>query len=458
MNWVRRIVAGIVSSASLFLALGFADAAATEVTEEFEFIGTPQTWTVPSGVTSATFILWGASGGSGSGVSFAPNAPGGKGARLEATLPVVPGEKYLLYVGGAAPGGGIEAGGYNGGGGGSYSGNVHDLGGGGGGASDIRISASLTDRLLVAGGGGGGGGNGAGDGPSSGGGAPGGAGGDSGSPGEDGLDERDGIGLGGGGGGAGTASTGGTGGAAGAGSFGMFDGSPGIPGEFGLGGHLPDSGISRSASGGGGGGGYYGGGSGGISGENRTTGFSGGGGGGGGGSSYAAPQATDVDLNDGANAGNGRILISYELPADEPDPAPVEPAEPAEPGEPLDPPEVADGDPAPRVLGLAVRPRRVTAKGHRLGRRSGPALVKIRLSEDSKVRFRLRRNPALPRHRWRQTVFATYIALPKGASAVRLSRIMRRPLRPGKYFVEAIATDRAGQRSTRRLTVFRVLR
>lgn len=89
-------------------------------------------------------------------------APGGRGARLTADVPVPSGQTTLYVevggVGNYSPGAPSTAGGFDGGGGGAD---------GGGGASDVRIvscasscprggsSASLASRLAVAGGGGG---------------------------------------------------------------------------------------------------------------------------------------------------------------------------------------------------------------------------------------------------------------------------------------------------------------
>jgi hypothetical protein len=172
------------------------------------FQGASQTWTVPGGVSSATFDVQGAQGGPGK------NPAGGGGGRAVATLAVTPGTVVNVFVGGA---GGNGYGGFNGGGG------IETLdAGGGGGASDIRIGGTaLTDRMVIAGGGGGGGAGGA---DSSGGGG-GGLTGDNGS---------------------GPGAQGGTGG--------NQDGSSGS-GTLGTGG-------SGTGGGGGGGGGYYGGGGG----------------------------------------------------------------------------------------------------------------------------------------------------------------------------------------------------
>ena len=96
-------------------------------TVTFNVTGGVQTWTVPGGVTSATFDLWGAQGGSSfprtqSGTGA---APGGQGAHVEATLPVAGGTNLEIRVGGMgisgsqwAQGGPYNGnGGFNGGGG-----------------------------------------------------------------------------------------------------------------------------------------------------------------------------------------------------------------------------------------------------------------------------------------------------------------------------------------------------
>ncbi len=120
-------------------------AQATTVT--FNWTGVAQTWTVPDGVTKATFDLYGAEGG-----LVERKSSGGKGGRATATIPVTGGSSVQVTVGGQGQSDGNPAyGGFNGGGDGH-------LGGGGGGASDIRIGGTdLANRVLVAGGGGGGG-------------------------------------------------------------------------------------------------------------------------------------------------------------------------------------------------------------------------------------------------------------------------------------------------------------
>ena len=163
------LLCGLTLAAAQFFSpagVGIAQAATTTCTPNgatqnctvtFSASGAPETWTVPAGVTSATFDLYGAQGGG-----------GGLGGRVTATLAVTPGASYQVRVGVWGYSIPLPRG-YNGGGAA-----VNRYGGG---AADVRSGAfGLADRLLVAGGGGGGGFN-------NGGGGSGGAGGNAGSTG-----------------------------------------------------------------------------------------------------------------------------------------------------------------------------------------------------------------------------------------------------------------------------------
>ncbi len=221
-------------------------------TATFNFTNGAETWTVPSGVTGATFDLYGAQG-----EDYCCGVTGGRGGRVTATLNVTAGSTYQILVGGSgnSSDAGVNSSGFNGGGSGSNR---------GGGASDVRTGAfALADRILVAGGGGSAGSAGSTTGSGGAGGYPnGGNGGNT----ENGL-----------GGGGGTQ----TGGGATAGSLGQ-----GGAGTF------PS---------GNGGGGYYGGGGG-------TNDASTDGAGGGGGSSYGPTGAT---YQNGVRTGNGLVVITY---------------------------------------------------------------------------------------------------------------------------------------------------
>jgi prepilin-type N-terminal cleavage/methylation domain-containing protein len=252
------------------------------VIASFDYIGSPYTLTVPSGVSSVTIEAWGAQGG----------GNGGNGGYTKGSLSVTSGSPLYIYVGGAGsntPDGDTPgAGGYNGGGTGGVGGWAEwttYAGGGGGGASDVRYSGNTitpTDyRKVVAGGGGGGGG----------------------------YDTNVALQvLGGYGGGAsgGTGAQGYNGGGAG-----------GIGGAAASGYSKGDGQTCTINAEGGGGGGYYGGSCGGF-----TAGK--GGGGGGGGSGWIGGGAATITLTAGnasiptaaggiqtGNVGNGYIRITY---------------------------------------------------------------------------------------------------------------------------------------------------
>jgi hypothetical protein len=286
-------------------------------TDTVPYTGAAVTWTVPTGVTTATFTLDGAAGG-----SDLNDAAGGAGAEVTATGNVTSGDEYRIRVGGAGGAGDIldginnpsvggygyiggfssdpyaSNGGYNGGGSGGFGSRYADSGGGagngggGGGASDVYLGST---PIAVAGGGGGVGGNG--------------------------------FGFGGGGGGvAGVAGTAGGGGIAGFDEG--FGGVAGIAGSSGVAGdgHAGSTGADEygSGGGGGGGGGYAGGGGGGAgSGLDAYLGGSqgigdpipgGGGGGGGGGASYVAPSWTRGAADGTWTGTNGQVTISYPDP------------------------------------------------------------------------------------------------------------------------------------------------
>ena len=326
---VGWLVAGLALLGSWPLAFpGLAGAAApacpapviagATATVTCSYTGAPQTWTVPAGIESATFDLYGAQGGE----AGAPGVPGlqapgpvsagGKGAHVHATLSgLTAGETLQITVGGAGGGcadnpGDTGAAGFNGGGEGNCDIGSNG-GGGGGGGSDVRTGTfTLGDRVLAAGGGGGAG-------VSFGGGSASVPGGDSDNPGVAG-DSNFGVDCAsanpssnceGTGGAAGTATAGGLGGLPNGG-----DGGAPVQDQGGAGGAvLPaaSAGILYDAGGGGGGGGLYGGGGGGggfIADAHAT------GGSGGGGSSLAG----DGTLTDGAQTGNGSVTISYTPP------------------------------------------------------------------------------------------------------------------------------------------------
>jgi len=289
----------------------------SEVVCTFTYTGAAQSWTVPEGVTQATFEVSGAHGGT----DARHTAPGGVGGMARATIDVTPDDTLQVTVGGAGADGVIGdpdaivaggAGGFNGGAaGGSADGRTGERGesgGGGGGASDIRFDTddsgdfALAERIIVAGGGGGAGGAANGGVGGGGGGAGGGS---EGGGGGDGL-PFDPFGPNGQGGSGGSASSGGVGGDPGV-VWVFAQCTKGLDGTLGVGGVGGEcrgfAGAGGGSGGGGGGGGYYGGGGGG------GGGFRGGGGGGG---SGFGPSG--VVFESGVQEGNGLVTITYTPP------------------------------------------------------------------------------------------------------------------------------------------------
>jgi hypothetical protein len=124
------------------------------VTVTFDYTGAAQSWTVPAGVTAATFVVNGAAGG----LDFL-NATG-LGGQAEATLAVTAGAVYTIVVGGAGESirqagptrsGGRGGYGYGpgGAGGAPWTTDTSLPGAGGGGGSAVLLG---TDVLLVGGG------------------------------------------------------------------------------------------------------------------------------------------------------------------------------------------------------------------------------------------------------------------------------------------------------------------
>jgi|GEM_PF-6928722 len=227
----------------------------------FSYSGSPQTYTVPAGVTQLRVVATGGAGGP-------YNTPAALGGRVQATIPVTPGEVLTIVIGGqGGSGAASNPGGYNGGG--TGNGNA----GGGGGATELQRAIangatgdylSSRNALVVAGGGGGG----------------------------------DNTVMGG----AGGTPNGATGGffgdcTPGQGATQVAAGGGGVPGSNNIGGNGTLTG--------GGGGGYYGGGGG--------TGVATGAAGGGGGSSWAVATATNVTYSLAPSVGNGSITLSPAL-------------------------------------------------------------------------------------------------------------------------------------------------
>lgn len=252
------------------------------ITDVFTFAAAEQTLVVPAGVTSMTVDAYGGSGRS----SAATSATGGRGARVQATIPVTPGQTLAIKVG-ECPVLASGAGGYpNGGNPGTNANN----GGGGGGRSQVKVQGDPDSSALVVAAGGGGGCF-----------ATGGAGGDGGYT--DGLAGTQGATLAGLGW---TAPQGGTQSAGGAPSRDTVPSDRATAGTAFQGGNA-SAGAPVGPCGGGGGDGWYGGGGG----------FSGGSGSacaaGGGGSSHTRGDVTGVTHTTGATAvdTDGTVSLSY---------------------------------------------------------------------------------------------------------------------------------------------------
>jgi len=309
-----------------------ADAATTT----FAPTGAEQTYVVPAGVGTVHVVAVGGHGGGGaSAIGFTDL--NGNPAQVTADLPVTPGQRLFVQVGGRggnAQGATPGAGGFNGGGTGGAVGLVTPVqgggGGGGGGASDVRTVArdqpgTLESRLVVAGGGGG-----------AGGGISGGYGGDAGK-------SEPGNGL------AGAGSDGGLGGAGatptGPGVNNTLSGALGVGGTGGKAAQGLDAGA-----GGGGGGGLYGG-AGALPGSGDST----SGGGGGAGSVGFAPAAVRTSFARSTDPAASVTISTDEAPA----PGTGGPGTTPGTGTPAGPGTTTTG----RVVlsGLAASPRRFKA-------------------------------------------------------------------------------------------------
>jgi hypothetical protein len=285
-----RIRQSVVAAAAIAASAGALAAPATAAPTQvlFPYSGGNQTWSVPVGVTEATFVLQGASGG-----DAATGGSGGLGAELHATVPVTPGETLTIVVGGA----GSATAGFGGGGAAGDNG-LAPLAGAGGGATTVL--SGTNGVLLVAGGGGGGGGTGAGTAP--------GAGGDGGAGGTAGVagiaaapSTPGGGGLASGVGGAAGENAGGVAGAAGGTSVTSVGGTGG-----------EQASASAGGNGGGGGGGFVGGGGGGAGASTDATTAGAGGGGGAGGQSFSTANATGLTTGVATAPGNGVAVLTYE--------------------------------------------------------------------------------------------------------------------------------------------------
>ena len=123
--------------------------------QTFSFTGSEQTWTVPTGVSSATVKVWGAGGGTGGSGN---GTFGGAGGYSSGTLSVSSGQTYRVIVGGGGNHSRNSAvsGGFGGGG---SSGNPQGFEGASSGAGYSGVffqNTAFGNARIIAGGGGGG--------------------------------------------------------------------------------------------------------------------------------------------------------------------------------------------------------------------------------------------------------------------------------------------------------------
>jgi len=126
---MRGGVGALVVLATLAMA-----PAALGAQETFNHTGGGALWTAPEGVVSATFDVYGGQGGN----SIFVTSAGGLGGRATATLPVRPGRKYLVDVGGA----------------GGFGEPIYMIAYGGSGSEVRSYPYDIEDRMIAAGGGG----------------------------------------------------------------------------------------------------------------------------------------------------------------------------------------------------------------------------------------------------------------------------------------------------------------
>ncbi len=209
---------------------------------------------------------------------------------------------------------------------------------------------------------------------------------------------------------------------------------------------------------------------------------------------YGAPGDYDVTVTATDAVGNsstGQAIAQLTAAPDDDPPPGSDAAPPAGPaggaaeggGGQAVPPSAGADRTAPRILRLQVRPRRFGVAGRRGGARrrarvAAPAGARVRyvLSEPARVRLlvqraqpgrRLGRRCLRPsprrasRKRCLRWVAVRGRVVRHGAAGVnrlRFSgRLGRRALRPGRYRFVAIAVDAAGNRSTARRAVFRIV-
>ncbi len=109
----------------------------------------------------------------------------------------------------------------------------------------------------------------------------------------------------------------------------------------------------------------------------------------------------------------------------------------------------ADKPPVINKLEVAPKKIRLSGRSRSAMRRRGPA-IKLNLTEDSKVKFRITRRFT------RTRIFQ--LRVKGGSSSVRVPAKIRKKIKRGNYRLIAVATDSAGQTSNRKGARFRAVR
>ena len=91
----------LISSLFIFIICGLFPNSYAQVTVQYSYTGSVQSFTVPTCVDSIHVKAWGA-GGSGGGTDTYPGAVGGAGAFVQSTFAVTAGQTFTIVVGGGA--------------------------------------------------------------------------------------------------------------------------------------------------------------------------------------------------------------------------------------------------------------------------------------------------------------------------------------------------------------------
>jgi hypothetical protein len=125
----------------------------------------------------------------------------------------------------------------------------------------------------------------------------------------------------------------------------------------------------------------------------------------------------------------------------------------------VDPPPAVPSDPPPTIAGLRVKPTSFAASGQPTALTKRGARIVLRLSEDAKVRFRIRRAPARTGAGTATEPHVFKRRLATGRNSVPFTGTLgKRTFKPGRYRVIARARDSAKQPSQRKRARFTIKR